>query len=196
MTETLIQVLEAAKAEEVNFEYTGLKRAIEIVKNHSQREIRGDRLLIAALRTIERWDWFPDTNRTWDDGTPMSYSAAYGSNGERDYMRKIARDALAALSEAQGSDIPAMPKELREPFEDYYSGVADHIQRRAAQWGFECGVMHAGGLLKRESSYAPNLTAREVEIIIGRAICSAEKTPISDRIMKALRAAGMQFKTE
>lgn len=56
------------------------------------RELR----LEEALRRIEKWKGeFPDTGRTWDDGTPMSYSAVYGSNGERDYMRAIARRALA-----------------------------------------------------------------------------------------------------
>lgn len=46
-----------------------------------------------ALRTIAKWE-FPATGKEWEDGTPMSYSAAYGSNGERDYMRKVALDAL------------------------------------------------------------------------------------------------------
>jgi len=50
----------------------------------------------AALEKIERWfGEFPATGRTWDDGSPMSYGAAYGSNGERDYMRGVARAALA-----------------------------------------------------------------------------------------------------
>lgn len=53
-------------------------------------------LLIAALAHVERWD-LPDSGRKWDDGTPMSYSAAYGSNGARDYMRLIARTALAGV---------------------------------------------------------------------------------------------------
>ena len=49
-----------------------------------------------ALQTIARWHGeFPETGKTWDDGSPMSYAACYGSNGERDYMRQIALDALA-----------------------------------------------------------------------------------------------------
>jgi hypothetical protein len=49
-----------------------------------------------ALETIERWTDFPPTGKTWPEGgTPMSYGAAFGSNGERDYMRAIARAALA-----------------------------------------------------------------------------------------------------
>lgn len=50
-----------------------------------------------VLRKIEKWHGeFPPTGRFWDkDGNePMSYAAAFGSNGERDYMREIARTAL------------------------------------------------------------------------------------------------------
>ena len=54
--------------------------------------------LRAALARIERWHGeFPETGKTWEEtGDPVSYSAAYGSNGERDYMRQVARDALWA----------------------------------------------------------------------------------------------------
>jgi len=52
--------------------------------------------LRTALERIERWfGEFPDTGERWQDGSPMSYSAAYGSNGERDFMRGVARAALA-----------------------------------------------------------------------------------------------------
>ncbi len=48
-----------------------------------------------ALKKIVKWfGEFPDTGRYLEDGSPMSYSYCNGSNGERDYMRKIARDAL------------------------------------------------------------------------------------------------------
>lgn len=51
-----------------------------------------------ALRRIERWEGeFPSTGRYWDEPEntqPMSYGACYGSNGERDYMRQVAREAL------------------------------------------------------------------------------------------------------
>lgn len=53
-----------------------------------------------ALEKIERWvGEFPDTGRTWpadQGGGPVSYGAQYGSNGERDYMRGVARAALKA----------------------------------------------------------------------------------------------------
>jgi hypothetical protein len=50
-----------------------------------------------ALEKIERWHGeFPVTGRFWDDDKtqPMNYSACWGSNGERDYMRAVARKAL------------------------------------------------------------------------------------------------------
>lgn len=54
--------------------------------------------LRAALTKIEKWfGEFPATGKFWDEQKTdeMSYSACYGSNGERDYMRGVARDALA-----------------------------------------------------------------------------------------------------
>lgn len=46
----------------------------------------------AALAKIEKWHGeFPPSDRHWPDGTEMSYGAAFGSNGERDFMREIAR---------------------------------------------------------------------------------------------------------
>jgi hypothetical protein len=51
-----------------------------------------------ALERIERWfGEFPETGMFWDDDKktrPLSYGAAFGSNGERDFMRAIARAAL------------------------------------------------------------------------------------------------------
>lgn len=50
----------------------------------------------AALARIERWHGeFPVTGQSWPSGNPVSYGAAFGSNGERDYMRDIAREALS-----------------------------------------------------------------------------------------------------
>ena len=53
--------------------------------------------LRAALQRIACWyGEFPSTGKYWDEEKtlPMGYDAAYGSNGERDFMRKVARDAL------------------------------------------------------------------------------------------------------
>jgi hypothetical protein len=48
-----------------------------------------------ALNKITTWfGQFPESGRTWPDGEPMSYAAAFGSNGERDYMRVVAQKAL------------------------------------------------------------------------------------------------------
>lgn len=59
-----------------------------------------------ALERIERWfGEFPKTGETWPDGTPMSYGAAFGSNGERDYMCGVARDALSALEAEVGTAV-------------------------------------------------------------------------------------------
>jgi hypothetical protein len=44
--------------------------------------------------------------------------------------------------------------------------------------------------------YAPKLTQHEVEIAVGQANVSTEKKPISERVMNALRAAGVQFRDE
>jgi hypothetical protein len=78
-----------------------------------------------ALKRIERWfGEFPDTGRTWDDGAPMSYAACWGSNGERDFMRDIARSALqtaepsATEARAEGhsqadAGRPTQPREER-----------------------------------------------------------------------------------
>ncbi|HXE63142.1 MAG TPA: hypothetical protein VN519_06350 [Bryobacteraceae bacterium] len=78
--------------------------------------------LVEALERIERWfGEFPPTGRTWDDkpgGEPMSYAAVNGSNGERDFMRGIARAALAA---AKGE--PAEGDEDMDPFGDHVETV-------------------------------------------------------------------------
>lgn len=61
-----------------------------------------------ALQRIARWHKeFPPTGQMWDDGSPMSYSAAYGSNGERDYMRQVALNALAVAPSATTFATPA-----------------------------------------------------------------------------------------
>ena len=54
-----------------------------------------------ALRTIVKWEDFPDTGKFWDEEKtkPMPYSACFGSAGERDHMRRIAADALGGGDE-------------------------------------------------------------------------------------------------
>lgn len=49
----------------------------------------------AALQRIAKWKGeFPATGKFHDNGEPMSYSYCYGSNGERDFMRNLAAEAL------------------------------------------------------------------------------------------------------
>lgn len=68
----------------------------KVVNNHEK--------LVSALREIVEWK-MPETGKFWVDGDgipterPMSYSACYGSNGERDYIRNLARTVLAQLGE-------------------------------------------------------------------------------------------------
>jgi len=52
--------------------------------------------LVEALEIIRDWSAFPETGETWDSGKPMSYGACYGSIGERDFMRNVAAQAIAA----------------------------------------------------------------------------------------------------
>jgi hypothetical protein len=60
-----------------------------------EKDARTIAVLKLALEKIARWHGeFPETGRQWEDGSPMSYSAAFGSNGERDFMRQVATDAL------------------------------------------------------------------------------------------------------
>jgi|GEM_PF-3784566 len=52
-------------------------------------------ILVEALRKVAEWK-LPETGRFWDDDKtrPLSYEAAYGSNGAREFIRGIARAAL------------------------------------------------------------------------------------------------------
>lgn len=77
-----------------NFAYALLREA-EAARPEAERILR----LEDALRKIARWHGeFPPSGFKLEGGEEMSYGMAYGSNGERDYMRKI---ALAALNPPQ-----------------------------------------------------------------------------------------------
>lgn len=54
------------------------------------------KILEDALQKIAKWRDFPETGKFWDaeKTRPMSYQTCYGSYGEIDYMRDVARDAL------------------------------------------------------------------------------------------------------
>lgn len=51
--------------------------------------------MIAFLQKIVKWE-LPATGKFWDkeETQPMSYGACYGSNGERDYFRALARELI------------------------------------------------------------------------------------------------------
>ncbi len=72
--------------------------ATELRKRADEAEeaIRNDNARYrAALTRIAKWfGEFPGTGKYHADGVPMSFSYCYGSNGERDFMRGIAQDAL------------------------------------------------------------------------------------------------------
>lgn len=65
--------------------------AVKALHEHDARATA----LLEALERIGRWfGEFPPSDAVWPDGAPMSYGAAYGSNGERDYMREVANAAI------------------------------------------------------------------------------------------------------
>jgi hypothetical protein len=49
-----------------------------------------------ALQQVADWGPFPRVPSTTEGGPDFSYGTAYGSSGERDFIRKIAADALKA----------------------------------------------------------------------------------------------------
>ena len=50
-------------------------------------------MLLRALKVVADWK-LPPSDRTFPDGTVMTYETAYGSNGARIYMREQARAAI------------------------------------------------------------------------------------------------------
>lgn len=53
-------------------------------------------VLKKALKAIENWEFPPVKGK---HGEPSSYRVEYGSNGERDFMRKKAQDALKSCDD-------------------------------------------------------------------------------------------------
>jgi hypothetical protein len=71
--------------------------------------------LTEALQKVADWE-LPETGLFWDmeEKKPMSYAAAFGTNGSRDYFKKLAKQAL-------------QPKEPFEPIP--YHKVSEETQR-------------------------------------------------------------------
>ena len=62
-------------------------------------KVENERLRV-ALQKIANWE-LPPSGKYWDllETDPMSYEAAYGSNGVRDYIKSIAANALKPKEE-------------------------------------------------------------------------------------------------
>ena len=76
-------------------------KLLDAERVHTRFVIKQRDELLAALERINRWHGeFPPSGRYWDtphNTLPMSFSACNGSNGERDYMRDVARAAIASV---------------------------------------------------------------------------------------------------
>jgi hypothetical protein len=113
-----------------------------------------ERVLETALRRIARWHGeFPETGRTWPHGAPMSYGGAFGSHGERDYMRQLALEALnnAAISQPSAAKdaerLDWLDQNLfnREP--DSFDKMA--VGKDRTMWVFFGPIRHGGGTARQ-----------------------------------------------
>lgn len=74
----------------------GIETGAEVAIQEQCFKLEGQILdLKDALTKIANWE-LPETGKFWDkeETRPMSYEAAYGSNGVRDYIRSVARKVL------------------------------------------------------------------------------------------------------
>lgn len=69
---------------------TGERFGIACPDEPTARTIAATEAALQLLEKVANWE-LPDTDKTWDDGTPMSYTAAFGTNGARDYFKGLAR---------------------------------------------------------------------------------------------------------
>lgn len=74
----------------------GLSAKVAALTTRAEAAERENERLRAALWIIEKWDSFPRVRDPDRPNATMSYSVTYGSNGERDFMREVARAALSA----------------------------------------------------------------------------------------------------
>jgi hypothetical protein len=72
------------------------KKSTDRIIAHSVALVDRVKRLEDALHTIARWDreTFPRVPDRQNSGQTISYGLAYGSNGERDFMRNVALNAL------------------------------------------------------------------------------------------------------
>lgn len=69
----------------------------QVANETAQEHLEKKRKMKVALKKIANWE-LPTTGEFVDEERtiPASYGFLYGSNGERDYMRNIAKEALGS----------------------------------------------------------------------------------------------------
>jgi hypothetical protein len=71
--------------------------------------------LQVALRRIQKWSGeFPETGQFFDNdpARPVSYGAAHGSDGERDFMRQVAANALLVAEPELAESEELLPRTM------------------------------------------------------------------------------------
>lgn len=131
-------------------------RAEAAEAERDQWRARAERYAV-VLQQIRRWfGIFPDVRLR---GEVISYGAAYGSNGERDYVRNLAADALeiprlawhpsASSLVERLTDTAATPPSQQEPpsftFENSFGGSPTSLLPARIEPRPQPGAEHAGG---------------------------------------------------
>ena len=91
VTERLVRI-PAHKVTHMENEIINLRMILEQLRARNQRLAAAHNSIRDALVKIAAWTGFPEAKD--HQGNPCSYGAAYGSNGERDFMRDVAQRAL------------------------------------------------------------------------------------------------------
>lgn len=92
----IVASLESNKSRSAEKRRANRNRIVECVNamaNLNPDAIQG---AVKALKRIAAWE-MPGSGQAWPNGQDMSYEAAYGSNGCRDFVKQLAAEALAAL---------------------------------------------------------------------------------------------------
>jgi hypothetical protein len=98
LIERIAKSVEFAEKEGENMDDVswGMQEGILISYNEAKKIL----FAYEALQKVLKWE-MPVTGQFWDkeEKQPMSYAAAYGSNGERDYIKSIAKAAISKCVE-------------------------------------------------------------------------------------------------
>lgn len=66
-----------------------------------------DALAIATKALGDLADWrTPASGGTWSDGSPLSFGAAWGSQGEKQWVQSVALDALRKMAALMNNGSP------------------------------------------------------------------------------------------